>query len=407
MAGTVHIADRRGNIIEPNLDAFERLRVSYPETIFDCTFEYDAQPLLWSSALTGGGTLTHNSNKASIDLTVGTASGDQVIYQTRRYFKYHPGKSQFVVFTGVAGNPKANVRKRVGQFDANNGFFFEVDGTTAYAVVRSSTSGSPVDTKVAQADWSKDKLDGTGESGVTIDFSKQNILFVDYQWLGSGAIRFGTIVDGRKIYAHIFNFANTLTLPYSRTATLPLRVELTNTGVSASSTTTHLTCATVYSEGGYAPEGILRSVNNDSTAKTTHATNKKPLLALRKASANPNIPVQILSSSLFIATTDDILVEIWINPSLTGATYAKTVGKCEADFAATALSGGTLVYSTFCSSSGNGLSLLSIADIFNSANVILGSNLAGASDVIVVSAQNVGSGGSATILTTLTFREHT
>ena len=41
-------------------DAFGRLRVSDPETLFDVSHQYDEQPLLIEKTLTGGGTATHN-----------------------------------------------------------------------------------------------------------------------------------------------------------------------------------------------------------------------------------------------------------------------------------------------------------------------------------------------------------
>lgn len=386
-----------------NLDAFGRLRVSTPESLFDSGFEYDLQPLIWNSSITGAATITHDSNRVSAKLSTTTASGDEVIYQTRQYFKYHPGKSQFILFSGNIGGAQTNSRKRVGQFDANNGVYFEVDGLTAYVVIRSRVSGSVVNTRIAQADWNLDKLDGTGASGVTLDITKQNLLFIDYQWLGSGRIRFGAILGGSVVYTHEENHSNISTTPYSRTGTLPLRAEVTNTGITSASTDAYLTCATIYSEGGYAPEGVVNSTNLGTTARTITAATRFPLISIRKAAANPFIPIQVISGSLFFPAADDGLVEFIINGTLTGATFATAVGKSEADSAATAVTGGHVIHSFYISSSANGLATIDLSKLFESLDATLGATIAGVSDILTLAVTNITGAGQG--LASITFKE--
>ena len=105
--------DARGNLQiasvfqdSANLDAFGRLRASNPESIFETTFQYDAQPLLFSSAVATGGTVTHNANLVSVELNTTTSSGSSVVFQSKQYFRYHPGKSQIILITGNMGGIK-------------------------------------------------------------------------------------------------------------------------------------------------------------------------------------------------------------------------------------------------------------------------------------------------------------
>ena len=65
-------------------------------------------------------------------------------------------------------------------FDANNGIFFEDTGTGYQIVRRTYVTGSAVDNVVAQSSWNGDKLDGTGESGYTLDPTKATIMFMDF-----------------------------------------------------------------------------------------------------------------------------------------------------------------------------------------------------------------------------------
>jgi hypothetical protein len=72
--------------------------------------------------------------------------------------------------------------------------YFEIDDTTAYFVERSLSTGT--ETRVAQEDWNIDKLDGTGVSGITLDITKAQILWMDIEWLGLGTVRIGFVIDG-------------------------------------------------------------------------------------------------------------------------------------------------------------------------------------------------------------------
>lgn len=251
----------------PSIDAFARQRVSDPTTLFDSQLQYNDQPLLWESVYSGGGTSTHKSDESAVELSVGTSSGDSVIRQTYQYFRYQPGKSQLVLETGVMGAAVAGVTRRVGYYDNNDGIFFEQKGTSGVGLVlRSSTSGSAVDTRYEQADWNLDTMDGNGESGYNLDFSKAQIFLVDFEWLGVGRVRSGFVMDGIPIYSHEINNANNVTGVYMKTPNLPLRYELVNTTNTAGTTTLKQICASVISEGGFQDDrGIIHSVDNDIT----------------------------------------------------------------------------------------------------------------------------------------------
>ena len=190
-----------------NLDAFGRVRVSNPFTLFDSSHRY-ADNNLWATSITGTAAATFSANEGLVNLTVGSASGDQIIRETIKVFSYQPGKSLLVMSTFVMGTANANLRQRVGYYGAANGIYFERDGTTNYMVERSSVSGAVVDTRVAQSNWNQDPLDGTGPSGLTLDASKAQILYMDVEWLGLGTVRTGFIIDGQFIPVHNFNHAN-------------------------------------------------------------------------------------------------------------------------------------------------------------------------------------------------------
>jgi hypothetical protein len=135
----------------------------------------------------------------------------------------------------------------IGYFDSLNGLFFRQTGTALSVVRRTSTSGSVVDNVVEQANWNLDKLDGTGASGFTLDDTKAQILFIDFQYLGMGRVRMGFDINGIIVYCHEFLNANVLDVPYMQSGTLPIGILLTTTGTSVTKTS-YFKCAAVHSE---------------------------------------------------------------------------------------------------------------------------------------------------------------
>ncbi len=243
------------------VDAFDRLRISSPDTLFDSKQIFDNQPLFWDESLeTGSGiTSAHSVNEATTTITSTLNTAGKFTRQTFMRFNYQPGKSQFITMTGVLDKSGGGtgVQRRIGEFDDNNGFFFEDDEGTIKTVLRSKVTGSVVDDKVAQADWNLDKMDGTGVSGINMDFTKSHIWLFDYEWLGVGRSRFGMFHKGVIVYVHEYNNDNTVQTAYMSTPNLPLRYQMITTSSSPQSSMGAI-CASVISEGGRDSLGILR-----------------------------------------------------------------------------------------------------------------------------------------------------
>jgi hypothetical protein len=170
-------------------------------------------------------------------------------------------------------NPaKTGLRQRVGYYGASNGYYLELNNSTVSFVERSSVSGVLSNTLVNQSNWNVDKLDGTGASGITLDLTKAQILFMDLEWLGVGTVRIGFVINGNFYVCHKFHHANLITSTYITTASLPLRYEITNTGATISASTLKQICSTVLSEGGYELRGAQQAVGTPITSPKTLAT---------------------------------------------------------------------------------------------------------------------------------------
>ena len=243
-----------------NVDAFGRLRVSNPLTIFDSK-NIMSQNNLFDPSTANGGSVTYTANKSTVNLNVTEAAGSKTIRQSKRVMSYQPGKSLLIFNTFVMNTLTANLKQKVGLFDANNGIFFTADGTTLKIVRRTYTSGAAVDTEISQSSWNGDKLNGTGSSGFTLDPATSNILFIDIEWLGVGSVRVGFVINGQLITAHTFNNANSLTTVYMQTANLPIRYEIERAGtLTAGTYTLQQICSSCISEGGYSPQGLEQMI---------------------------------------------------------------------------------------------------------------------------------------------------
>jgi hypothetical protein len=250
-------------------DAFGRIRTAQPLTLFDSSHRYRDNGL-WNTSTTSGGTAVFSPNEGLVNLNVTGTAGSEVLRETAKVFSYQPGKSLLVMNTFVMAPAQTNLRQRVGYFGTENGIYIQLRDNTLSFVERSLVTGVVTETIVNQASWNADTMDGNGPSGVTLDITKAQILFMDIEWLGEGTVRIGFIIDGNFIVCHRFNHANLITSTYITTASLPLRYEILNAS-TATATTLKQVCSSVISEGGYELRGAQQAVGTPITTPRTFA----------------------------------------------------------------------------------------------------------------------------------------
>lgn len=342
-----------------SLDAFGRLRVCNPLTLFDSSHRYKDNGL-WNTLTATGGAAAFSADQGLIELSVTTTSGSKVYRETTKVFAYLPGKSLLVMTTFVMSPAKANLRQRLGYYGDENGMFLELDGTGGTVlsfVERSHVSGATVDTKVNQSSWNYDKMDGTGPSKMTLDITKAQILWMDIEWLGLGTVRMGFVIDGKFILCHQFHHANLITSTYITTASLPLRYEIENTGTTASSSALKQICSTVISEGGYELRGLQQAISIPITAArtTTTAGTYYPLISIRlKTSPNFLDAIIILTALSLLGTGNGVNYnwKVIATGATTGGTWvsAGSESAVEYNITGTSFTGGRTLASGYFAS---------------------------------------------------------
>lgn len=263
---------------EENVDAFGRGRVSMPFTLGDYKHLYGLDPNFIDYSVNGGN-VTFQVNRACARLETTSNVSSRIVHQSKFYHHYMPGKSQVILSSFNFYSATANVTKRTGYYDDNDGIYLEQtgDGTLSW-VVRSYVTGAPTERRVTQSNWSVDSCDGSGPSAFNIDITKTQLAWIDFQWLGVGRVRCGFVHDGEYVLTHEFNNSNNLANVYLSNPNLPIRCELQNTGTTSGAYFDQI-CSTVMSEGGYVEAGIDWAVTNTPRLLTSGTTS--PIMAIR------------------------------------------------------------------------------------------------------------------------------
>jgi hypothetical protein len=361
----VMLADQYGNQVGPAnptgmaVDAFGRARMSTPLTLFDSSHRFKDNGL-WNTANTSGNsTFAFSTTEGLINMNVTTAANAEVIRETTKVFSYQPGKSLQILSTFVMNTSKPNLRQRVGYYGTDNGIYLELNGSTLSFVQRSNTTGTITETRVNQADWNMDTMLGTvasSPSGVTLDISKAQILFIDVEWLGLGTVRCGFVIDGQLIHCHSFHHANLITSTYMTTASLPLRQEIKNTAVTANNSTMKQVCSSVISEGGYELRGSQQAISTVVTAPKALTTKGVfyPVVSIRlKSTALDAIVIMTALSILGAGNGVNFNWQVITGGTVTTASWTPASADSAVEYTidGTAITGGRVMASGFVNSS--------------------------------------------------------
>lgn len=394
-------------------DAFGKLRITFPTTLLDNKFpsgtgttEYKSNNMIDCFKSTGLTFFTYGNSKVILTATgTGTATS-----QSRKYCVYQPGKSILILLSGVI-NASSNTEDcitRLGYFDDNNGLFFQYTNNTMSVVLRNSTA----DTIINQTNWNIDKMNGTGISSISLDFTKSQLYVIDFEWLSVGRIRFGFYLFGKINYCHQITNLNELTNPYMLSPNLPSRYQILSTS-GATGTLTQI-CTTVISEGGYTPIGRAFSVGTNPNTSISVPTTETPILAITGISTYNH--ENVLPTSFTIMDTDNnngylYRLRLYLSPTgasspLNGATVLNVDNNSVVAYSITGLTipvGSIIVDQGYFYGRGI-VSFNSLSDVFT--NIIqITSNIDNVCDVLLLTAEKTGSTGTGNVFASISWQE--
>lgn len=226
---------------------------------------------------------------------------------------------------------------KTGVFDFQDTGSTSASGTSVETVAGITT----INNWINQSNFNLDKLDGSGNSGMTIDPTKLNVYEIQFEYLGAGAIlyRVENPTTGRFITFHLIQYANENIIPSLQNPSLPLHIMSKNT-----TNATNLTVKTA-SMGGFI-EGIDRElglVYGESNLKTGVGTTETPIISIKNNLVYQGVEnrVRIDLDGMNVSSDGTKLVTIRLlrNATLTGTpnftTFASDVSVISVDTDAT------------------------------------------------------------------------
>jgi len=170
-------------------------------------------------------------------VSTGTTTASTAEWESKRHAKYRAGLGGAFRGTGLFTLGVAGTEQMIGLADTDgssashkNGFGIGYDGAT-FGFMRWQND---VLTTVAQADWD-DPMDGSGDSGMILDPTKLNVYFIQFQYLGAGAIVLWIENDstGTMVKAHTILYTNKNTVPSIYNPNFHIMVHALNRGTTS------------------------------------------------------------------------------------------------------------------------------------------------------------------------------
>jgi hypothetical protein len=223
-----------GTSFNPNLDNSGKQEVSINFASGEYTLDHDLAPNLLDTQVVNGGTIAYNATKNSASLDVTAASGDVAIIQSKQFHPYYPAHAQQAVFTMIGFIPQTDVTKRIGYFSSDtvspfdtvkDGFYLESSGGVVSLVI--SKGGTAI--TIPQSAW-LDPLNGTGSSGLTVDWNNFQVFMIDFLYLGGTTVNLYWTANGRRHLVHQHHHSNNFADVIMDHPSQPIRAEIRSTG---------------------------------------------------------------------------------------------------------------------------------------------------------------------------------
>lgn len=332
---------------------FGEQRVAERTPVIELNSAYGVSNVRDVISVSNSGTVTAASTGEILLSTGATASSTARLDSAER-IRYIPGfDAEIGIGIRIPTLPTGNQEAKWGvrNPDQTEGIYFGVDATGFYV----ATLRNSVETKIYDTLFNINKLDGAEGEEIDrrfdIDLSEGNIFQVDYSWYGYGQIVWEVtgIPTGRNkqvpIRCHQAKIDGTTSV---QSPNLPIFIEATNGG-DAADFDVYVGGRQASVVGRYVPKYRTTAQARASVSTTTTSL---PLVSFRNKSGFEDRTIQI-DDALAIVASQDHVIEFYINPTLTDASWTTPTNATasetalETDVSATALSGGTLVFSYY------------------------------------------------------------
>ncbi len=236
----------------------------------------------------------------------------------------------------------------------------------------------PTDEWEYQENWSHDKFNGTGPSGINLDFTKGNVYQIRFQFLGYGPVDFDVEdpTTGQYVTAHRFQRGNTREKPTVSNPTFHMGIACGNTD-AASDLQVRMASMAGFVEGLKLVEGPDHGTDIEGAASAA-----TPVLSVRNSEifidgisrANLRDVLPTLLSVAGSGSNKPIKVQALLNGTLTDPLwidYAADHSLTAIDVFATGITGGDVIFTTSFPSGGDrAFNLLALDIILRPGDIV-------------------------------------
>lgn len=295
-------------------DPFGDIRTVERTNIMDVKSTFNVSNVRDHVTATGGGTFTATGSEFLLQTT--TQASDAITVQTREHARYQAGYGAecglgIRIPTAFSGQVA-----RWGLYDGENGFYYQLDTDISVNLIRDGLV-----TKIQRQNFSVDKLDGSGPSGLILDFTRGNVFKILFAWYGYGAVVFllaMTDNEGSQCVVPVHQLANpghtSVETPH-----LPIRVELLNNGATTSSSM-YLSGRQFTVVGKFNPPVRTTPVIYDPGSLSLTQNVLKGVLAIQRKTGYDGTNC-LLRGIEFLINTRDAVYHIYTNATVTGGSW--------------------------------------------------------------------------------------
>lgn len=334
-------ADPAGNVAR-NTVTQEQLvaqRNDHINVQFQYNVPYNQDSADINGTLTGTGAISHANSMAIVSSGAGVGNAVLTSRDSIRYFPGHEFAAEMTARVSALGGANTLQMWGIGDAGTSSGdcmVFCVQNGVFGAAIKSNGTL-----TFIPQSQFNRDKLDGTGPSGVVINPLLLNLWTFRGGWYGILPLQWGVYAgaDNGYIVAHILDRTNTQNTPHLSNPTLPMLVQSIRTAGTGSALEIH----SASWRGGICGPTPTRtkadrnqniSIDNKSI---TGGASPVPVVTLRNNATfqgkQNHVRVRYGTVALSVDGTKDVVWEIFKGGTLTGASFvAKNAATSVVDY---------------------------------------------------------------------------
>lgn len=300
----------------PELTPYQEALMAERTTLIELKSIYGISKLRDEITETATGTVTNNRREYALNITGINSKAELSSLERGRYIS---GKAAEygIAFRASTATVTGDTVLNWGAKDAENQMIFGKDSTGHFIGVMDDT----VLTKVYQANWNLDKLNGAGASGLTLDITDGHVFTVRFNWYGQGEIdfrvRFKSLEGDKTVTCHRYFVNGKTTI---KNPNLPITVSIEQ-GTATNDISVFVGGRQFSILGSYTPS--FRSLTDFRTGVSVPVldTNPTPLIAFKQKTAFSSVDGKF--EGVTVSTNNKIVLEVYVadEAQLTGGSY--------------------------------------------------------------------------------------